>query len=148
MRYWLCVTDKKNWEVMRKTKIWGVSKNRRHTIQKVKRGDKLVIYLKEERVGDELLPSRIVAICEAESEAFISHRKIFNPPRKKINEIFPYRIKIKPIKIFDKPIEFKPLIPKLKFIKDGRNWKAYVRLCMREIPKEDFETILSHGGVS
>ena len=125
--------------------IWGVPKSRRYTIQNVKKGDKLVVYLKEERVDNNRMPPRIVAVCEATSEAFVDYKKIFEAPRRRPNEVFPYRVRIKPIRIFDKPIEFRNLIPKLRFIKDTKNWKAYVRLCMREIPKEDFETILSHG---
>ena len=53
------------------------------------------------------------------------------------------RVKIKPIKIFDRPIEFKPLIPKLKFITNKRNWASHLTgRSMREILKEDFELIL------
>jgi len=49
---------------------------------------------------------------------------------------YPYRVKIKPIKIFDEPVEFKPLIPKLSFIRNKDKWTGYVRLPMREIPEE------------
>jgi len=52
MKYWLCVTNEKNWEIMRMKNIWGVPKSRRYTIQNVKKGDKLVVYLKEERVDN------------------------------------------------------------------------------------------------
>ena len=37
------------------------------------------------------------------------------------NETFPLRIKLKPVKIFDKPVKFKPLIPNLNSSQTGRS---------------------------
>ena len=45
---------------------------------------------------------------------------------KSSGETFPWRVKIKPIKIFDKPIKFKPLIPKLKFITNKKKWSGHL----------------------
>ena len=136
MTYWLCVTNEENWEVIKRNNIWGVPKARRKTLQKVEKGDKLVIYLKEERIEGELRPSRIVAVYEVSSKPFE------DASRTLLGE-YPYRVRIKPIKIFKKPVEFRPLIPKLNFIKNKQNWNAYVRVCMKEIPEEDFEKIIS-----
>jgi predicted RNA-binding protein len=59
------------------------------------------------------------------------------------NEVFPLRIKLKPIKIFDKPVDFKSLIPKLKFIKNKQKWTGHIQgKAMREIPEEDYNLIL------
>jgi len=53
-------------------------------------------------------------------------------------------LKIKPIRIFDKPLELKPLIPKLKFIKNKKKWSGHIQgKAMVELPKEDFELISS-----
>jgi len=60
------------------------------------------------------------------------------------NETFPLRIKLKPIKIFEKPVEFKSLIPKLKFITNKRKWSGHLMgKAMRQIPKEDYDIIMS-----
>jgi predicted RNA-binding protein len=59
-------------------------------------------------------------------------------------ETFPWRVKIKPIKIFDKPVEFKLLIPKLNFITNRKKWGGHLMgKAMREISEDDFELVLS-----
>lgn len=144
MAYWLCITNEENWKVIKQKKVWGVPERHKNTIAKVKPGDKLFIYLKQEKVGDETRPSRIVAVYEAASEVFRDSSKIFKSPKGMGNETFPLRIKLKPVKIFDKPVEFKPLIPKLKFITNKRKWSGHLMgKAMREIPEKDYKLIMS-----
>jgi len=146
MAYWLCITNEENWKVIKAKNVWGVPERHERTIAKVKPGDKLLIYLKQENIGDNIKPSRIVAVYEVVSEPFRDSKKIFKSPKGMGNEVFPWRIKIKPIKIFDEPIEFKPLIPKLKFITNKKKWSGHLMgKAMREIPEEDYELILSLG---
>ena len=143
MGYWLCVTSEENWRVIREKKVWGVSEKFKKTIQRVKPGDKLVFYLVQTRKGDEIIPSRIVGVFEAVSEAYRDSSRIFKGKSTGGEITYPYRVKLKPIKIFHKPIEFKPLIPKLNFIKYKDKWTGYIRLPMRKIPEEDFQLIVS-----
>jgi len=143
LKYWLCITNEANWNVIKEKNIWGVPERHKNTIAKVKPGDKLLIYLKQEKVNDEIKPSRIVGAYEVISEVFRDSTRIFSSKGMRTNEIFPWRVKIKPIKIFDKPIEFKPLIPKLKFITNKKKWSGHLMgKAMREIPEEDYELIL------
>ncbi len=145
MAYWLCITNEANWKVIKEKNIWGVPERHKNTIAKVKPGDKLVIYLKQEKINDEVKPSRIVGIYEVVSEPFKDSTRIFSSKGMRTNETFPWRVKIKPVKIFDKPIEFKPLIPKLKFITNKRRWSGHLMgKAMREIPEEDFKLISYH----
>jgi len=140
MAYWLCITNEENWKVIKQKKVWGVPERHKNTIAKVKPG----VYLKQEKVGDETRPSRIVAVYEAASEVFRDSSKIFKSPKGMGNETFPLRIKLKPVKIFDKPVEFKPLIPKLKFITNKRKWSGHLMgKAMREIPEKDYKLIMS-----
>ena len=91
----------------------------------------------------EVIPPRIVAAYEIVLEVFEDRSRIFKslPGR---NEVFPYRVKLKPIKIFEKPINFKSLIQELKFIKNKKRWTGHIQgKAMREIPEEDFKLILS-----
>ncbi len=127
MAYWLCITNEANWNVIKKKNIWGVPERHKNTITKVKPSDKLLIYVKQEIIGREVKPPRIVSIYEVISEPFKDSTKIFKTPKGMSNESFPWRVKIKPIKIFDKPIEFKPLIPKLKFITNKKVVRSYSR---------------------
>ena len=142
MAYWLCITTEENWKVIKDKNIWGVPARHENTIKKVNIGDKLVFYLKQEKVEDEVKEPRIAGIFEVVSEPFRDSTRIFSSKGMKTNEIFPWRVKIKPIKIFDKPLEFKPLIPKLKFIKNKKKWSGHIQgKAMIELPKEDFELI-------
>jgi predicted RNA-binding protein len=142
MAYWLCITNEANWKVIREKNVWGVPERHKNTIAKVKPGDKLVIYVKQKKVGEEVRPSRIMGVYEVVSEPFKDSTRIFKTPRSIGSESFPWRVKIKPIKIFDKPIEFRPLVSKLKFITNKRKWSGHLKgKAMREIPKEDFELI-------
>ena len=139
---WLCVTSEENWKVIREKNVWGVGEKFRKTIQGVNPGDKLVFYLVQTKKGDEIIPSRIVGVFEAVSKAYKDSSRIFKSKSAGGEITYPYRVKIKPIKIFDKPFEFKPLIPKLSFIKIKDKWTGYVRLPMREIPEGDYQLIV------
>jgi len=146
MAYWLCITNEVNWKVMREKNIWGVPERYKNTIAKVKPDDKPLIYVRKEKVNDEVKEPRIIGVYEVISEPFKDSTKIFNSKRLKRKELFPYRVKIKPIKIFDKPIEFKPLISKLKFITNKNRWIGHLTgRAMKKIPEEDFKLILEEG---
>lgn len=143
MTYWLCITNEENWEVVKQRAVWGVAERHLNTIAKAKKGDMLVMYLKKEKIGEKLRESRISGIFEATSDVFRDSTHIFGVPKGMGAESFPLRIKLKPVKIFEKPLEFKPLIPKLSFITNKKWWSAaYLRgKAMREIPRADFEVI-------
>ena len=111
MAYWLCITTGENWKVIKQKNIWGVQEKHRNTIAKVKLGDKCLIYIMSTKKGDEVIPPRIMAVYEVASEVFKDSSRIFKPPARNRNETFPLRVRLKPVKIFEKPIEFKPLIP-------------------------------------
>lgn len=141
MRYWLCITNRKNWEIIKKKKIWGVSENRhKNTLLKTKIGDKVVIYLKQERAENgEILEPRIVGIFEIVSEPFKDSTPIFKAP-KSSNERYPWRVKLKEVKLGE--LDFKQLIPKLTFIKNKNKWHAHLfGKAMREIPEKDYKLI-------
>jgi len=42
MTYWLCITTRDNWEIIKEKNIWGVPRRHQNTIKKVSPGDKLV----------------------------------------------------------------------------------------------------------
>ena len=143
MAYWLCIKTEENWNVIKKKNIWGVQEKHRNTIGKVNAGDKCLIYVMSTKKDDELIPPRIMAAYEVISTVKVDKSKIFKPPERNKNEVFPLRIKLKPVKIFEKPVEFKQLIPKLKFIKNRQKWTGHIQgKAMREIPKEDYQMII------
>lgn len=141
MTCWLCITTEENWQIIRKKNIWGVADRHKNTIAKVKPGDKCLIYVMSTKKDKETIPPRIVAAYEVVSEVFKDSTRIFKSPPGK-NEIYPLRIKLKPIKVFEKPVDFKSLIPKLKFIKNKKKWVGHIQgKAMREIPEEDYKLI-------
>ncbi|USS41579.1 EVE domain-containing protein [Thermococcus aggregans] len=141
MKYWLCITNRDNWEVIKEKNIWGVPKRHKNTIAKVKPGDKLLIYVKQERKDKQILEPKIVGIFEVVSEPYEDSKRIFKSPPH-LNETYPLRVKIKPVKLGE--IDFKPLIPKLKFITNKKKWSGHLMgKAMREIPEEDYKLIES-----
>jgi len=83
MAHWLCITTEENWKVIKKKNIWGVPKRHKNTIAKVKPGDKLLVYIKQERDKDKIVEPRIVAVYEATSEVFKDSKKEFSNPHRK-----------------------------------------------------------------
>lgn len=143
MACWLCITTEDNWNVVRQRNVWGVAERHANTIARVKPKDKCLMYVMTTKKNREIIPPRIVAAYEVASEVSRDTTRIFKSPPYK-NEIYPLRIKLKPIKIFSKPINFKPLIPKLKFIKNKQKWTGHIQgKAMREIPEEDYNLILN-----
>lgn len=145
MTYWLCITNSQNWQIIKKNNIWGVPFRHQNTIAKVKPGDKLLIYLKQEKDQNKnIIEPRIPAVYEAHSTVYNYSSKLFKTPPGMGSESFPLRIKLKPVKIFFQTVEFKPLIPKLKFITNKKQWTGHLMgKAMREIPEEDYNLILS-----
>jgi predicted RNA-binding protein len=130
--------------VIKQKNEWGVPERHKNTIAKVKPGDKLLIYLKQERDKNKVIEPRIVAAYETKSEVFKDSTRIFKTPEGMGNEAFPLRIKLKPVKIFSTPVDFKSLIPRLKFIKNKQKWTGHLMgRAMREIPEEDYKLIIN-----
>lgn len=142
---WLCISTRANDEVTRKKHVWGVAKRFVNTISRVKTGDTLLMYTMQEIVEREVMPSAITGIYEAASGIFEDESPIFVTPKALGSEVFPLRIKVKPVKIFKEPIPFKPLVPKMIFIKNKTMWSGSIRTAMRVIPEEDFHRIVNEG---
>jgi len=128
--------------------VWGVSKRHKNTIAKVKPGDRLIFYVKQERKDKQVLEPKIAGIFEVVREPYTDSTRIFKSPPH-LNETYPLkepldslsiRVKIKPIKLGE--LDFKPLIPKLKFITHQEEVeRAFNGQAMREIPEEDYKLI-------
>ncbi|ADN35549.1 protein of unknown function DUF55 [Methanolacinia petrolearia DSM 11571] len=143
MTIWIASTNRDNWEVIEKRNLWGVPKRNKNSIERSSPGDKIVIFVRQENAGDTILPSAIMAACEITSKPFEDLSEVFiKPPTMPGEEVFPYRVKLKPVKIFDDPLDFKSLIPKLEFITNKKQWTGHLRTAMRTIPEEDYEYIM------
>jgi len=86
VQYWICVTAIDNWERIENENVWAVGERGIKKIKKVLPADKLVFYLKN--------PVKAIAgIYEASSSMYIERR---TPMWK--GQLYPYRIKIRPLK--------------------------------------------------
>jgi predicted RNA-binding protein len=142
MKFWLCITNEENWEVIKEKNVWGVEERHRNAIAAVKPGDRLLIYVMSTKKEKETLPPRIVAAYEAASGVLRDSERIFK------GKLYPLRIRLKPLAVFPRPVDFRELVPKLGFIKNKKGWVGHIRgKAMREIPEVDFETILKAAGV-
>ncbi|WP_459202076.1 EVE domain-containing protein [Methanococcus sp. CF] len=146
MNYFLCITTEENWNVIKEKKIWGVSKNYENAISKVNIGDYLVIYEmgKPKTKISEAKPQYIRAVYEAVSEVNENNRKIFESHPKNPLETYPLRINLKEVKIFDEPILFKELVPKMEFIKNKKQWSGSLRRAMAQIGEKDYKKIVEN----
>lgn len=140
---WLCISTRANDDVTRKKLVWGVANRYQNTIARVKKGDTLLMYTMQEIVDHEVIPSAVTGIYEASSDFYEDESPIFVTPKSLGSEVFPLRIKVKPVKIFKEPIPFKPLVPKMTFIKNKTMWSGSIRTAMRVIPEEDYKLIVN-----
>lgn len=132
VKYWLCVTNEENWKVVKNKNVWGVSERHRKRLKSVEQGDFMAFYVKRSRIG---------GIFVVVSDPFVSDEKVFSSAGFAEKETFPHRVRVKPIIMPEELKEFRPLIPKLKFIPNRKRWSAPLRAAMKTIPKEDFELI-------
>ena len=145
IQYWLCILNRGNWDVVQQKLIWGVAKHHRNSIGKVKIGDQLIFYVIGQEINGKRLGSAIVGRAKAASEVFTDTSKIFGSGSvKNVAELFPLRIRLSNLKSSEEEIPFRPLIPELEFIRNKKKWSGHIQgLAMRQIPRDDFEKIVS-----
>lgn len=143
-KYWLAISNHENWEILKINNIWGVSHRNLNAIKKINIGDLILIYVSS-KISDKkvISPVVITGAYESTSSMYEDTTKIFLHPEKMPEEVYPFRIKLKPINIFKEPLEFKPLIQKLTFIKNKKMWNGHIRgKGVREIPEDDYNLII------
>ena len=133
--YWLCVSDEMNWNAVKTSGLWGVSERNRALLERTRINDILVFYVK---------PCRISGIFKIVSEPFSSQEKVFCP-RKYFGEetSFPNRVKVEPLCLPKVTVDFEELVPRLSFVKNKTEWRAFVRRAMQSIPEHDYQVIMS-----
>ena len=143
MAHWLAISNRENSKVVTEKNIWGVSKRHINTINRAKPGDTLTVYVGQEYIDkDTTLPPALTGTYTIESDVFENSEKIFKSPPKPGDEIFPYRIRLRPLRRYDPEINFKNLISHLEFIKNKKQWSGHIRgQAMRTIPDNDYELI-------
>jgi predicted RNA-binding protein len=132
VNYWLCITNEKNWEIIRKRNVWIVPKRSRGIIQKVKTGDLLAFYV---------APKKVAGVFKTVSEPYVDEEVIFSADGFSGNERFSYRVRLEPVVLAKEYVDFSSLIPRLSFIVNKKRWSGYLRRAMVQIPKEDYDLL-------
>ncbi len=130
MLNWLGVTNKENWEIVKKKNIWGVKSDLKDMIAKIEINDKLIIYIKRNI-------SAFGGIFEIISKPYLNSKMKWDKGD------YPSLIKLKPIVIAKDYIPLKEIIPKLTFIKNKQRYSTYFwgKGMRRMIPNEDVEIL-------
>lgn len=146
MTRWLAISNRENADVVLEKHVWGVPRRSINAITRVRPGDTVLVYVGQKVVDKEVLPPAVTGAFEVTSEMYEDASRIFTAPAKLGDEIFPLRINLKPLAVFDPPVAFKPLIPDLAFITNKTMWSGHIRgQAMREIPEEDYRRIVDAG---
>ena len=147
MTHWIASSNRENAKILDQKHIWGVPRRNRTLMHRVKPGDAILIYVRQEKEGETILPSAVAGAYEVTAEPYEDHSRLFVTPPHMGDEVFPYRMKVRPVAVFARPLEFKPLIEDLAFITNKAMWSGHLRQAMREIPEEDYRLILRRAGV-
>ena len=147
MTHWIASSNRDNARILDAKQFWGVPKRNRTLMQRVKPGDTILVHVRQEKEDDTVLPSAITGAYEVVSEPYEDHSRLFLTPPQMGDEVFPFRMKVRPVAVFPEPLEFKPLIGDLTFITNKTMWSGHLRIAMREIPDEDYRLILRRAGV-
>lgn len=122
--YWRSAAKLGVWAVARAKKVWN----------NLKKGDKIIAYASR----------RVCGFCgafRATSNAYYDDTsQLFGLDPQK----YRYRVKISAELIPERPVDIRPLINELSFIKDPDIWGTYFQHSVRKISENDFNKILSH----
>jgi predicted RNA-binding protein len=145
MNHWIYVTTSDNWGVTKKRNLLGVPERNKNVIGRLRKGDRCLVYVKQERVSGQVSGAQIVGAYEIASDVFYDPTKVFSTPRGMYEkETFSLRMKMKPLSIFEKPIEFKPLVQKLAFIRNKNNYGTHlIGRALVPISESDYKLIVS-----
>jgi predicted RNA-binding protein len=144
MSNWLCILNRENFGAIREKCIWGVSKRHRKKLMNTKLGDLCAFYLVGEGTGKNRIKPAIGGVFKIISVPYEDQLDIF-PSKRSSEEIYPYRVKISAIKLFEPELIFEPLIPHLSFIKNKQKYSGHViGKAMLEIPEEDMGVIMDY----
>ncbi|MDD2473676.1 MAG: EVE domain-containing protein, partial [Methanoculleus sp.] len=94
MTHWIASSNRDNQKILDAKHIWGVPKRNKTLMQRVKPGDTILVYVRQEKEDDAILPSAITGAYEVVAEPYIDHSRLFITPPQMGDEVFPYRMKV------------------------------------------------------
>ena len=133
-----CTTSTQIVEALAKNRVWLASSFTPFR-RDYKRGDRILFYASGQG-----------------ARCFLGHSEVAGPTTdatakdEKLAEQlgldgFAERIPLTAVRLWQKPLQIRPLVQRLSFITDKRNWGLHFRQAAVRIPGEDFQIILQEG---
>ncbi len=131
MKYWIGVVSRVHVLVGVKARIAQIGHGKRPGLARMHQGDWLIYYSPRVSLESDTKLQAFTAIGQiADNEIYqVEMSKTFKPYRRNVNYLACH----------EAPIA--PLIERLSFIKNKKQWGSIFRYGLVEIPKKDFETI-------
>lgn len=110
----------KNWEKIKEENNYFLNSHWENKMKELKIGDKIILYITDKY--------QVIALYQIMKTAI------------KIDESLV--IKIKPIRILEKPVNFRLYVDKLKLIKNVKKWGTYIQVPLRKLNNSDESLML------
>lgn len=138
-QYWMIVTSKENFEATRARNftVQGVKSRHRKKAMEMQPGDRLIYYI----TGIQ----QFAGIAEVTSAFFEDDEAIWKSKGKKKDEIYPWRVQIRPEQILDEGdwVGSEVFKDKLEHIRKwpAEHWKLAFQGNVHKLPASDYQTI-------
>ena len=143
MANWLCVINESNWKVVTAESVWGVMEKDRKKLDRTQIGDFFVFYIKDSRHGLYVRVASVISgIFKVNSKPYTDTSPLFAVSGV-LKDKFIYRVRIEPVVVPLKSLDFRSIVSKLTFPKNKKKWFLSLQVAMREIPNRDFAFIES-----
>ena len=143
MKTWLIPVSEENWLVIKEENVYGAPND---ISGLVRCGDWLAFYVMKSR--SRRLGACFVGVFEVVGEWFIGRVPLWPDEKRCGRVLYPYRVKLKPVKLGVVKVE--EVVDKLSFIKYKDKWQVYFRGCpanfKKPLPEEDVRLIVEMLG--
>ena len=145
-KYWIIAVSEDNWEVIRRENVYGAPETPgvRSPTQLIEPGDIVIFYVKMK--GSKKLGGKFVGAYKVASSWYREDKPLWPDEIREGKVKYPWRIKLKPIRIGI--ADFKELVPRLKFIEKKDRAQAYLvgtpANLRRPIPEDDAKLIIEN----
>ncbi|MBP2145040.1 putative RNA-binding protein [Methanofollis sp. W23] len=134
MTCWIAVSEENRWEMIKEKMVWAVAQRHADTISKVELGDRLLVYI------HDLDEPAFLGAFEIASELYINRIPLF-PGTK---EVYPLRVKLKPVTLFPTPVRAAPLAAALAGFRNMEDWQDDLAAqAMRAVPDKDYARVMA-----
>jgi len=125
-KIWLLIINQKNWDIVKKTNIIGSKYGTKMNL--IKKNDIIIIYIK------------MLSLIVGEYNVILNYK---DEKEHFHGEIYPFRLKLDPIKILKNPISIRSLINRLEFIRNKKSWYAhlYGGRGIKQLSSKDYKII-------